>query len=124
MEKDESRLERRRHKRYEIREKTYAIPDYESIILGHVKDISLGGLSFHYMFSTERPMDSFDMTIYVSGIGEVLNRVRVKIVSDIEVDDEVPYRYLKTRRCGVQFEELTPINQSKLQYLINNCTNP
>ena len=113
-------VERRKHKRFQVLSGTFValLPDY--VKLGQIIDISMGGLAFRYMAGRE-PSRGLYLDMFSSDKTFYLGKIPFETISDFETQD-VPFSSLATRRCGVQFGELTHIQTSQLEYFIQNHT--
>jgi len=92
-----------------------------SSIMGNIVDISLDGLSFRYIASEESSYRSSDIDILLTDGSFCLNKVRVNTISDLEANSETSVG-LETRRCSVQFGDLTDDQKSDLRYFIQTYT--
>jgi len=103
--------ERRKHKRYRARSGTCALNSR----VGEIIDISRGGLAFRYVDRGDwKDMPPSDLGI-LFGNGELcLEDVPLKVISDCAINDGINI----TRRCGVQFKELTEKQLEQLEYFI------
>jgi hypothetical protein len=117
--KDES--ERRKHKRYPVKNGAFAVLGPPSTKIGQIINISMGGLAFGYIAGKEPSDTSFELGILLAEDSFHLTKVPFKTVSDQEAK-EVPFSSLTMRRCGVQFGELRPNQMSQLEYFMQNHT--
>jgi hypothetical protein len=119
-ETSKSPLDRRRHKRYQVREGALICPVARVRKYWKMLDVSMGGASFRYI-----PGD------YLSGITEIdiamrdlefsLEGIPFKVISDCEFTDGLSS--LSTlRRCGVEFGPLTHLQASLLDEFIRKYT--
>ncbi len=112
----------RKHKRYKGKEGAFAAflrPD-EFINLGQVIDISLGGLCIRYLSTSQTPAGCSGVKIFGSNGRFIhVDKVQCRIVYDREIP-EGSWEQLSTRRCGVQFENLTVRHKSMLQDFIDH----
>jgi c-di-GMP-binding flagellar brake protein YcgR len=92
-----------------------------SSIMGNIVDISLGGLSFRYIVSEKCSYRSSHIDILLTDGSFRLNKVRVNTISDLKVDSETSLNFA-TRRCGMQFVDLTDKRESDLRYFIETYT--
>jgi hypothetical protein len=115
-------IERRVHKRYKAREGTVAFLGEPLNIMGSVIDVSKGGLAFRYIANGKRPSESFELDILYSHEPVYIDRMPFRTVSDTEITGESGSKLFPLRRCGVQFGELTEVQKSQLEYLIENHT--
>jgi hypothetical protein len=83
--------------------------------------MSTKGLAFRYVDREELP-NGTDMDIFMIGNSFRLGKVPVKTIADVEVVQGTPYYSITIRRCGVQFEELTPEQKFELESFIQNHT--
>jgi c-di-GMP-binding flagellar brake protein YcgR len=88
-----------------------------SSIMGNIVDISLGGLAFRYIPSPKASNRSSHIDILLTDGSFCLNKVPVQTISDFEIDSETSIG-LETRRCSVQFGDLTDNQKSDLRYFI------
>ncbi|MDF1592999.1 MAG: hypothetical protein P1P89_15895 [Desulfobacterales bacterium] len=100
-------VERRRLKRFKVKEGAFAALMPDSNKLGQILDLGKGGLSFLYIDTGEAADGSTALDIYVAGNGFYLSNLPVTIVSDIRVPNKIPINPIVMRRQGVQFGEMT-----------------
>lgn len=112
-------VERREHKRYQVHNGTYVAlgPPYGKV--GPMIDISLGGLSFEYADRREQT-DESHINIFLTEANFYLEKVPIKTILDFEVANTLAPSAAATRRCGLQFEDLTPDQASKIDFFIQN----
>ena len=129
---------RRTHRRFKVKDGTFAVLLQNSSKLAEIIDISMTGFAFRYSDSAfidndrdgraflyqdrQQQLDhlaSFDIFLVDSGI--YLDRIPCKIVSHIEIDGLAP-NSIPMKRCGIAFEKLLPEQISDLEYFIRNCT--
>ena len=140
-----SKMERRNHHRYAVKQGTFAILRSTSIELSKIKDMSMGeiafavikskpikmgqvtniskdGLAFHYIDRRDGSSSLFKMDILFAGDAFYLDRLLFKPVFDIEIEADIPLNSFSIRKCGVQFGELNHRQRSQLEYFIDNHT--
>jgi c-di-GMP-binding flagellar brake protein YcgR len=89
--------------------------------IGQLLDISRSGISIHY-FSTEEILQDFsDLSIFSSDGDYNSGEIPIKTISDIE-REKSPSGKQTLRRCGIQFEKLTPEQTAQLDYFRLNHT--
>jgi len=115
-------VERRKHKRFQVRDGAFAVLTPHFYNWGQIIDISRGGLAFRYTGKELPPNVSCDLGISVANIGFYLGRLPFRAISDVELGNEVPYSLTRIRRCGGEFGELTLNQISELEYFIRNHT--
>jgi hypothetical protein len=107
-------IERRKFKRFKVKEGVFAALMPASNKLGQILDLGKGGLSFLYIDTREAADGSTALDIFVAGNGFYLSKLPVHIVSDIRVPNKIPINPIVMRRQGVQFGELTTEQSSSL----------
>lgn len=117
-------MEQRKHKRFKGKEGAFAAfltPD-ELINLGNVVDISMGGLCTRYLATTEKGPNCSGIKVFGSNGRFIhLERVDCKIIYDFEIVEE-SLDQLRTRKCGVQFRNLSVRQKAVLQDFIEHFT--
>ena len=108
------------HKRFRVQGNTFVLLRAQVSKLGRVIDISRGGLAFRYVSVGERLKEALELDLLSHHHDFSLNNIPVKIISNLEIGNEKPFSSTTLRRVGVQFEELTPEQRSKLEYFIQN----
>ncbi len=112
----EKMVERRKHKRFRVQEGVYALLKNNSSKLGQIKNISRGGLAFRYIVDGEQIHEAFKVDIFISNIGYCLKDVPSKKISDLHLDNRLPFSTFSIRQARIQFNEL---NHSQLSQLDN-----
>lgn len=114
-------VERRKHKRFRVQDGAFVVPKMSDGGAGRFKEISMNGLRFEYAVSQEQSIEVTELGIYVSYSGFRLYGIPCKPIWDF-VTYEVPATSLQIRQCGMEFGELTPQQESQLEYFIQNHT--
>jgi len=125
MKKNEVLLERRQHARFNVNGiRAYAMVRRHwppAPIMGDIVDICMGGLSFHYIGTEKQSSRSSYLDILLGNSGFFLHKVPVKTISDVESDPATGVG-TGTRRCGIQFGDLTEEQKFHLRYFIQAHT--
>jgi len=116
------RARERQNKRFQAKEGTYAAIKSDYTLIGLIKDISKGGLSFRYIVNGKRIRGSMTIDIFSKGKGFYLKKVPFKITSDFHVDSKVQFSTIELRQCGGRFSVLTDNQISQLDRFIQNYT--
>jgi c-di-GMP-binding flagellar brake protein YcgR len=118
MTDENNRVERRKHKRLEIRGNAYVAvgPDFHQV--GRLADISMGGLSFRYM-ADQKGSNGASLDIFSTDRDFYFGYVPFKEVSDLQTHD-APLSSTAMRRRSVRFGELSPYQIKKLEYLMRS----
>ena len=88
--------------------------------VGPLVDISMDGLTFCYKARKKQP-DGLSLDIFLTDRDFYLSYVPFRTVSDTKIP-ESPSESTSTRKCTVQFGNLTPTQMSGLQDLIQSHT--
>ena len=115
------RVERRKHKRFRVENDTFVVlKSYDSKV-GHLKEITMDGLSFHYVGRGEVLTEPAELSVFSPDNDFYLFMVPCRIISDSKLYKNHPSP-ITMRRCGVQFGELTSQQVSQLEYFVQNHT--
>ena len=123
--KSKKQVDRRRHKRFQVRDSAFVVlrapwPHFTKV--GQIIDISRQGLAFRYIADEGRSNGSSELEILLGNQSFYLDKVPFKTISDSKTDNDIPFSSIKMRRSGVQFGKLTPEQISQLKYFIWNHT--
>jgi len=128
MNRETSNVERRRHKRFRIKTKTFAAffgPDSNRKI-GEIINMSAGGMAFRYLnyekksygsISSDKPVE---LDIFWDGDGYSLGKIPVKTISDALISRISPVSFIAMHHCRMKFTELTTLQELKLDHFISN----
>ena len=118
----EKKVERREHKRFVVHEGVYALLKNNSSKLGQIKNISRGGLAFNYIVNGEEMHESFKVDIFISGRGFCLRDIPSKKISDLHINNKLPFSTFAIRKVGIQFNDLDPSQISQLDNFLREHT--
>jgi hypothetical protein len=114
--------EKRKFKRLKGKDGAFAafIRPNELISMGQIQDISLGGLCIRYLSIDGDKNGCSEMKIFGSNDRFIhVDRVECRIVYDQEVP-ECSWEQISTKRCGVEFKNLSVRHLSMLQDFIDH----
>ena len=111
-------LKRRKYKRYRAQEGLTVSIDPESFPRDQIVNIGLGGFTFNWVDRGYPLPNRFKINVFLDG-KLYLEKVKVKLVSNIEVGD-ISYSSKNIRRISVQFLTLTPVQEFDLKALIKS----
>jgi hypothetical protein len=112
----------REHPRFRAKEGAYAAIKSDYSIVGLIKDISKGGMSFQYIVDGRSIKGSLSIDIFCKGKAFNLKNIPFKITSDFQVPNKVPFSTIALRQCGGKFREMTAKQRSQLNLFIQNFT--
>ena len=120
-------IEKRKHTRLLLQGNIFAAIGLEFTKIGKVKNISLGGLAIEYIPGEDKNHNPSILDIFLTGSAFQLADIPCKQIYDIEVHlphVKSPYiEILTTKRCGVQFEELTLDDVTELEAFLKTHAN-
>ena len=114
--------EKRKFKRFKGKEAAFSafMRSNELMGLGQIQDISIGGLCVQYVSTKEDTKGCSEIKIFGKNDRFIhLDRVQCRIVYDKEVPAGA-WEQIITRRCGVEFENLSVKHLSMLQEFIDH----
>ena len=112
------RYRHRKYKRYKVRGGLAVVLDPDSPTGDEIIDIGMGGLTFNCVERGEPLKEKLNIDIYLDN-KLYLEKLRVKLVSNIEVGD-ISFSSKNIRRISVQFLSLTPVQEFDLKALIKS----
>lgn len=104
----ENTVDRRRSERFPVADEVFLTfrPHFERI--GNVKDISKTGISFEYLsFEESEAVEYVDVDIFSASEGFYITRVPCRVIYDIRKEPAFLLQDAETRRCGLEFGQLT-----------------
>jgi len=116
-------IERRKNKRYKAVEGAYAAISPNSHKLGQIIDVSMGGLAFKYIDTSEDDIQNEHLpeeTIFLSSMGYYVGDLPFKTISDYEVTNAPSFSSMKVRKRHVQFTDLSFKQLFDLDYYLRN----
>ena len=115
-------IERRSHERYKVQQGVYALLKNGASKLGQIINISAGGLAFMYINHEEQIGEPIEVDIFISGNGYFLKGIPCRKVSDIHIDNYVPFSTFEMRQLGVQFGAMNQGQATQLDAFIEKFT--
>lgn len=117
---DEAKVDERRiHRRYKVKAQAFAalVSHY---LIGQIKNISKGGISFTCIASVKPDSRTFEIEIFTQDDKFHLREIPFKIVSETDVEDRIPSSSLQKKQINGVFLELTDDQVSQLEYFLDN----
>ncbi|MCJ7600662.1 MAG: hypothetical protein MUO63_04060 [Desulfobulbaceae bacterium] len=118
MASEQAKIERRGHKRYLVRDGTYAFLRPPANKIGQIIDISLSGLAFCYFSTNGASRDSNGLDLLADD-GICLEDVPYTTINDFILPTEQPYSQITMRRRCIKFGLLSKKHREYLQKIIN-----
>jgi hypothetical protein len=114
-------VELRKRGRFRIQNDTFVVLRSNGTKVGSLKEMTMDGLSFHYIGREEPLAESAELSIFSPNNDFYLFTVPCKITSDLKLYKKHPSP-ITMRRCGVQFGKLTDLQASEIEYFLQNYT--
>jgi len=114
--------ERRKDKRFKLKDPTFAVMYHSPTRIGRITDISRSGLSFRYVKNGDSSKELNQLDILKSDFRFYMDNVKAKTISDFEIIDKTCIGSKEMRRRGIQFEALPKNQISQLEDFIQNYT--
>ena len=119
--------EKRKYIRSRVKDSTYAALGDDFTKVGKLKDISLDGLAFGYIYNTkDRIEDHATIAIFDAKSTFYLPGLTCRLIYDRPLNVTESIGYFKTvtkiNRCGLQFTSITDYQLEKLKSFILNYT--
>jgi len=114
------RIDRRIHKRFKVREESFAFIENDSKILCKIKNISRGGVSLVTIANAEHIPELFDTDIFVTGRVFYLKDVPSKKISESYLDTKNLFSTFVKSRVGIEFGDLNQEQTSQLEVFLKN----
>lgn len=114
--------DRRQYTRYSVRENATAFVDSNINLMGKIEDIGMRGLAFRYLqlnLHVEKKK-SVNINLILPKKNFSIEKIPVKVISDIEEMNKSGFSTVIMRRCSVCFDALTDHQSSKINYFIEN----
>lgn len=102
--------DQRQHERYGVKDGALVVFGSNSARTGQIVNIGHGGLSFLYKGNKEMVDDPLKVSIVFDREGVVKYgpfKFSANIVSDVEVEDKIMNNPIITKRCHIQFNDLS-----------------
>ena len=114
--------ERRKDKRFKLKDPAFAIMYCSPTITGKIIDISRTGLAVRYHRIVEGPNEFSELDIFKSDFRFYIDNIKAKTILDVGIIDKKNIESKEMRRCGIQFRDLANNQISQLENIIQNFT--
>jgi hypothetical protein len=118
-------IERRKHRRYQVRDGAFAaLISGSNAKLGLISDICEGGLAFRYVVDDSDQIGCGEgnctLDILFDAEGYFLESLPCTTVWERPLRSEDSFSHLAIQKCSVHFGPLTPEQKSQLSYFIDH----
>ena len=113
-------VERRKHRRFHVRDLTFAVPRAHAEIMGKVIDISMGGLAFQHSADGTWTDKKLELDLFRAESDFYLAGLECRVMADSPILTDT-YDAAVRRSC-LRFENLKQDQISQLESFINQHT--
>lgn len=114
----------RKHQRFTLEKVMYVVLGVDKTTIAKLKDISLGGLSCHYLSDRKNVQKHLSLDIFSLDDVVHIYQIPYTVVYNNQIQTYVALTeetsMIKTRRFGLKFGKLSRIQQLQLQLLIEH----
>ena len=111
--------ERRQHERFRINGRAFVYYETHAPKIAEITDISTDGVAFSYVGSAESVNQQIKLEMILPDSTRFLEKLPGKTISDCQIDSGMDAS-LGTRRCSVQFGDLTKDQRGKIACFIKD----
>ena len=122
MKNTERPVEKRRHHRLQTIDGIYAIINYKPTIFGQIINISKDGMAVRYSSNGRQLNVPSESDVFIIDSNFYIEKIQIKIVSDFEIGDKLPFSSQKNRQRCFQFGKMKSSQHFQLDYLLQNYT--
>ena len=115
-------IERRKHRRYRVKDNTFAVINPDPVTVVPIVDISMGGVSFYLDDGAHWPDPTSKLEIMVADCSFYLEKLPFQIVSHARAFPNRSSNLMDGRRYGIKFGNLGPGKKSQLKHFIRTYT--
>lgn len=117
-------VERRRHRRFLVKDQAVAlIESHNSRLTGHIREISLGGLSFTVNEKTLSTNEIYELSIVLDKNDFRLDKIHFKIICHSLLDEGLSPDNEPLERFCIKFQDISPGQLYHLERFIKEHTN-
>ena len=120
MEKKEKTDDKRKHKRFEVKDGAYTVLSYKPTVMGQIINVSEKGVAATY--KGKRLKKSFEIDLFISDAGFYLEQIPVKTVYDHKIAGKFLFGSEKIWQRSMKFGELTDDQQFQLDEFLKLYT--
>ena len=122
MKNTEGPVEKRSYHRVQAKDGVYAIINYKPTIFGQMINISKDGMAVRYSSNGRQLNMPSESDVFIIDSNFYIEKIQIKIVSDFEIGDKLPFSSQKNRQRCFQFGKMKSSQHFQLDYLLQNYT--
>ena len=115
-------IERRKHKRFKVKEGAFAVASTDYNKLGQIKDISEGGFAFQFIEDGKQTTGSLEVEIFSTVDDFYIKKIPVRTVLDFELDNTISSNSTPMRQLSMKFGKLKHPQKLLLSFFIQKYT--
>jgi len=112
--------EKRKHRRFRVKENAFAVINQDPVRLVPILDIAMGGLGIYVNDGAKWMNDSQKLEIMVADCSFYLDSIPFEIISNFRAFPGDASNMLDGRRYSLKFGNLRPVQKARLKYFIRN----
>ncbi len=120
MNKELQPEEKRQYNRRTFKDIAYAIVNSENTMVGHMIDISEGGMAFSYVGSHEIKENKLTVDIFLYYLDLHLKNIPVSIINNFYIQADSPGSQVPMMRCGASFNNLDIAQKNHIQFILHS----
>jgi hypothetical protein len=113
-----SLIERRKHRRFKVKDESFYILNPNSTELGEIIDISLSGLAFYHVKKQHWSTDIYELGVLFGDNDTIIDDLPLKSVSERAMAPGLPDNASTIWRRSVEFGDLTSEQTAQLENFI------
>jgi len=115
----ELHTERRKHPRYQVPKLVIAVPQQPDSQVARIVNVSKGGMAVRYADQKDWLGDAKEIDILVNS-DFFMTAITIQNIRDFKVSNRESLSVIQERQCCLQFDSLTPAQESLLDEFILN----
>ena len=116
--------DKRQHRRYAFENIAYAIVNSEHTLVGHLLDISKGGIAFSYVGSNLIEEMNTTIDIFLYDMDLHIQNIPVSLISNFPLTQASSMSRVTMMRCGTSFSDLSRDQKNHIECIINALAAP
>lgn len=120
MEKQEILSEKRKLKRFDVKDGAFSVISYSPTVMAEIVNLSMEGLAVLYQGKRLKP--STEVDLFISDAGFYLEQLPVKTVADHKRSGAFPFSSKTVWQRCIQFGDLTDAQNAELKKFLEHYT--
>ena len=120
MAQKDSSADKRKFKRFDVKEGAFTVLSYKPTIMGQIVNMSEDGIAVIY--KGKRLPESVEIDMFIKDAGFYLDEIPVKTISDYKIGGKFPFRSANIWHRSLQFGELPDEKKSQLAQFLELYT--